>query len=51
MCQKLWTRGSAVIKDVLKSDEMPIGEIVDFFLQVEWNFKKEVHLIYMHYNG
>lgn len=23
------------LKDVLKSDEMPIGEIVDFFLQSE----------------
>ena len=37
------------IRDVLKSDEMPIGEIVDFF--TEWNFNKEVHLIYMHYFG
>ena len=51
LCQKLWTHGSAVLKDVLKSDEMPIREIVDFFLQVEWNFNKEVHLIYMHYFG
>ena len=24
------------IKDVLKSDEMPIGEIVDFFFRVEF---------------
>lgn len=35
------------IRDVLKRDEMPIGEIVDFF--TEWNFSKEGHLIYMHY--
>ena len=26
------------IRDVLKRDEMPIGEIVDFF--TEWNFNK-----------
>jgi len=32
------------IKDVMKSDEMPIGE-------TEWNFNKEIHLIYTHYFG
>jgi len=37
------------IRDVLKSDAMPIGEIEDFF--TEWNFNKEAHLIYMHYFG
>lgn len=37
------------IGDELKSDAMPIGEIVDFF--TEWNFNKEVHLIYMHCFG
>ena len=31
------------IKDVLKSDEIPIGEIVDFFS--EWNFNKNVYFI------
>ena len=31
------------IKDVLKSDEMPIGEIVDFFS--EWNFNKNVYFV------
>ena len=33
------------IRDVLKSDAMPIGEIADFFKRVE------VQLIYMHYFG
>ena len=31
------------IKDVLKSDEIPIGEIVDFFS--EWNFNKNVYFV------
>ena len=31
------------IKDVLKSDEMPIGEIADFFS--EWNFNKNVYFV------
>ena len=37
------------IGDVLQSDAMPIGEIENFF--PEWNFNKEVHLIYMYYFG
>ena len=40
-----------LIRDVLKSDEMLIGEIVDFFFFTEWNFNKEGYLIYMHYFG
>ena len=39
------------IKNVLKSDEMPIGEIVDLFYRVEFQQRGSPHTVYMHYFG